>query len=112
MQYFGVKAPAFRDTMQAQLSEIEIDTSYGISPMTTLARATQIIQENHQNSLSIVDDDQKLMGVISLSNITNSYATIWNDNILGRSDTPLENIVEVLSGQVVYLPEHPRERTG
>ena len=98
--------------MQAQLSEIEIDTSYGISPMTTLARATQIIQENHQNSLSIVDDDQKLMGVISLSNITNSYATIWNDNILGRSDTPLENIVEVLSGQVVYLPEHPRERTG
>lgn len=110
--YFGVKAPAFRDTMQAQLSEIEIDTSYGISPMTTLARATQIIQENHQNSLSIVDDDQKLMGVISLSNITNSYATIWNDNILGRSDTPLENIVEVLSGQVVYLPEHPRERTG
>lgn len=112
LQYFGVKAPAFRDTMQAQLSEIEIDTSYGISPMTTLARATQIIQENHQNSLSIVDDDQKLMGVISLSNITNSYATIWNDNILGRSDTPLENIVEVLSGQVVYLPEHPRERTG
>ena len=112
LNYFGVKPPAFRDTMQAQLSEIDIDTSYGISPMTTLARATQIIQENHQNSLSIVDDDQKLIGVISLSNITNSYATVWNDNILGRSETPLENIVEVLSGQVVYLPENPRERTG
>lgn len=112
LDYFGVKSPIFRDTMQAQLSEINIDTSYGISPTTTLARATQIIQENHQNSLSIVDDDQKLLGVISLSNITNSYATVWNDNILGRSETPLENIVEVLSGQIVYLPEKPRERSG
>ncbi|MDD7593098.1 MAG: putative manganese-dependent inorganic diphosphatase [Peptoniphilaceae bacterium] len=112
LNYFDVEPPILKDSMQPVLGEIDYDVAYGIAPTTTLKRATQIIQENHQNSLAVVDANRHLLGVISLSNITNSYATVWNENILGRSETPLENIVEVLSGEMVYVPEDPRPRTG
>lgn len=101
LNYFDVEPPILKDSMQPVLGEIDYDVAYGIAPTTTLKRATQIIQENHQNSLAVVDANRHLLGVISLSNITNSYATVWNENILGRSETPLENIVEVLSGEMV-----------
>ena len=112
LDYFGVKPPMFMDTVQASLSEIDIDPAYGIAPSTTLKRASQLIQENHQNSLAVVDDGNHLIGLITMSNITNSYATVWNDNILGRAHASLNNIVEVLSGELLYVPETPRERSG
>lgn len=112
LDYFKVKPPMLKDSLQAILAEVEVDPAFGIAPETTLKKATQIIQENHQNSLAVVDPDQKLLGIISLSNITNSYATVWNDNILGRSHTPMENLIEVLSGQAVFVPEKPREWSG
>lgn len=112
LNYFGVEPPRLKDSIQAILGDIDFDKAYGIAPTTTLKRATQIIQENHQNSLSVVDPDGHLLGIISLSNITNSYARVWNENILGRSETPLENIAEVLSAEILYRPTHPRPHTG
>ncbi len=34
---------------------------------------------------------------------------VWDDRIIGRSETPIENIVDVLSAKVYNLPENPRK---
>ncbi len=112
MDYFNVDPPLYLNSIQPLLSDAEFDKSYGISGGTTLYRATEIIQSNHQNSLGVVNDEQKLIGVISLSEITKSYASVWNDNILGRSNTPLSNVIEVLSGKMIFEPKEPRAMVG
>lgn len=112
LDYFGVKEPILMDSMQSKLSELPIDSAYGVAPETTLKKATEIIQENHLNSLAVVDENDQLRGVISLSNITMSYATVWNDNILGRSETPIENIIDVLAASIRYMPKEPRRMSG
>ncbi|MDY3987618.1 putative manganese-dependent inorganic diphosphatase [Peptoniphilaceae bacterium SGI.137] len=112
LDYFGVKEPILMDSMQSKLSELPIDSAYGVAPETTLKKATEIIQENHLNSLAVVDENDQLRGVISLSNITMSYATVWNDNILGRSETPIENIIDVLAASIRHMPKEPRRMSG
>ncbi len=109
---FGVDAPIYMDSMQPKLQDLKIDHAYGISPETSLHKASQIIQENHLNNLAIVDEKQELVGVISLSNITKSYANVWDDTILGRSQTSLENILEVLSAKALYRPKKARRWVG
>src|SRR5699024_4565623 len=57
------------------------------------------------NSLSVVDNDGEIVGIASLSNITKSYMDVWDDKILGRANTPIDNIVDVLSAKVIYLAD-------
>ncbi|WP_320635198.1 hypothetical protein [Peptoniphilus sp.] len=39
------------------------------------------------NSLPLTDQDEKLVGIASLSNMTMSYMEVWKDSILGKSNT-------------------------
>ena len=77
-----------------------------------MASAMDLIQKNNISSLPVVDDDDNLIGIVSLSNIASTYMEIWDDSIIGRSNTSFENILEVLKGKVLYLPDKAREFTG
>lgn len=112
LDYFQVKAPVYMDSIKPLLKDIEVDRAHGVAGGTSLFKASQIIENNHLNSLAIVDEDDKLEGIVSLSNITKSYANIWDDTIIGRSETPLDNITEVLSAKVVVNPKNPRPFEG
>lgn len=112
LDYFGVEAPEFMESMKPQVKDLEMDNAYCVSENISLKKALNLLQDNHLNSLPVIDDHEDLIGIISLSNITQSYMDIWDDYILGRSNTKIENIVEVLSAKYVVIPEHPREMSG
>nr|WP_072514928.1 putative manganese-dependent inorganic diphosphatase [Ndongobacter massiliensis] len=112
LDYFGVDAPVYMESMKPKICDIEIDRDYGVSSDISLYKASELIQKNHLNSLAVVNEKDQLIGVISLSNITKSYANVWDDTILGRSQAPLENVLEVLSARVLLQPQNPRPFTG
>lgn len=112
LDHFGVEAPLYMQSIKLQLKDMQIDRTYGVSPEISLNKAATIIEDNHLNSLSVVDEEERLAGVISLSNITKSYANVWDDRIIGRSNTSLANILEVLNAKLIHLPENPRAYVG
>lgn len=112
LDYFGVEEPILKETMKPQVSDLNIDPPYKISKMTTMNKALNIIQNENISSLQVVDERDEILGIVTLSNLTEGYMDIWDDNILGRSDTPLENIVEVLRAEIEYEPEELRKFTG
>ncbi|MDY3006887.1 putative manganese-dependent inorganic diphosphatase [Anaerococcus porci] len=112
LDYFGMKAPIFKDSMKLQIKDINYDNSYNVDESLPIRHAWSIIQENKLNSLFVVDEREKLIGVASLSNLTHSYMEVWDDKIIGRTHTSLENIADVLSAKVIVNPENPREFTG
>ncbi|MDU2202722.1 MAG: DHH family phosphoesterase, partial [Anaerococcus hydrogenalis] len=93
LDYFGVKAPMHKDSMKLQIKDIDYDNSYNVDESLPIRNAWSIIQENKLNSLFVVDNDEKLIGVASLSNLTQSYMEVWDDRIIGRTHTPIEDIV-------------------
>lgn len=112
LDYFNMEAPVYLESIQPLVEDVDFDPSFGISPNTTLYRANDIMQEYLLNSLAVVDSDQEMVGIISMSNLSKTYADVWDDNILNRADTPLSNFVDVLSAEVLYMPDEPRKSTG
>lgn len=112
LNYFGLEPPIKKDSIKPQVKELDYDNSYNVDESVPIRHTWSIIQDNKLNSLFVVDDNDKLIGIASLSNLTKSYMDIWDDKIIGRSHTPLSNITDVLSAKVIFEPENPRDYTG
>ncbi|MDO4593735.1 MAG: putative manganese-dependent inorganic diphosphatase [Tissierellia bacterium] len=112
LDYFGVNPPLLKDSMKPQVGDLDYDSAYNVSCDISIQKAWEIIQQNHLNSLSVTDQEDRLIGIASLSNLTKSYMEIWDDKILGRAKTPIENIVDVLSANIEVEVEDPKAFTG
>lgn len=112
LDYFGVEAPAYMDTMAPKIVDLDFDRAYGVSKDVPIKKAMQILQDHHMNSIAVTDNDDKLIGIVSISDITSSYMETWDDKILGSSNTSLNNIVDVLAAEIIYSPKDPRKFDG
>lgn len=102
LDYFKVEKPEFMETIKAQIQDLNIDTVAPISPDISLKMAWSIMQKNNLKTLPVVGNNDQLIGLASLSNITSTYMDIWNNNILSKSKTTLDNILETLSAKCIY----------
>lgn len=112
LDYFKAEAPVFKESMILQVKDLNIDRSYAIDPTIPVRVAWDIFQEGLTSSLAVVDNEGKITGIASLSNITKSYMDVWDDKIIGRAHTPIENIIDVLAAKTLLLPENPRVFDG
>ncbi len=112
LDYFKAEAPVLKESMILQVKDLNIDRSYAIDPTIPVRVAWDIFQEGLTSSLAVVDNEGKITGIASLSNITKSYMDVWDDKIIGRAHTPIENIIDVLSAKTLLLPENPRAFDG
>ena len=101
LNYFQVDPPRFKDSIKPQVRDLRMDKGITIASSLSLYKAMKIISETGIGNLPVVDEEENLIGIVSLSDITRSYMDIWDDGILGRSKTSIENILEVLSGQLL-----------
>lgn len=112
LDYFGAEKPRLKTSIMPQIRDLDMDGAYCVSPDLSMAGAMEIMQKNNITSLPVIDGKENLIGIISLSNIAATYMEVWDDTIMGRSDTSLENIKDVLKGQWIHLPKAPRPITG
>ncbi|OOM75046.1 cobalt-dependent inorganic pyrophosphatase [Clostridium puniceum] len=105
LDYFGVKAPDLLETVKLKIEDLDIDTIASILPSLSLKMAWIIMRDNHIKSLPVVDKNERLVGILSISNLTSSYMEIDDNNILAKSKTPIENILDTLSASSIYINE-------
>ncbi|QAT39975.1 putative manganese-dependent inorganic diphosphatase [Clostridium sp. JN-9] len=102
LKYFDVPVPELIETVKSQIIDLNIDKVAPISPEISLKMAWSIMKENNVKSLPVTDDGDKLIGLASLSNITSCYMDIWDNNIITKSHTTLDNILDTLAGKLIY----------
>lgn len=112
LEYFDVEEPRLKESMKPQVRDMDWDKAVSVSKDISLHKALSLIQRENVQSLPIIDWEEKLIGMVSLSDINNTYMEVWDDRILKRSNTPIGNILEVLSGSYIHLPEDPKELSG
>ena len=105
LDYFGVKAPRLLETVKLKVEDLAIDTISSILPNVSLKMAWNIMRDNHIKSLPVVDDKDRLVGILSISNLASSYMDISDDNILAKSKTSIENILDTLLARSIYINE-------
>ncbi|MCY6354026.1 putative manganese-dependent inorganic diphosphatase [Clostridium sp. ZS2-4] len=102
LDYFEVEKPTLIDTLKAKVEDLDMDKVAPISPEISLKTAWNIMKKNNMKTIPVVNGDDMFSGVVSLSNLTSAYMDIWDNYILGKSETTFENILDTLSGKAVY----------
>ena len=105
LDYFKVEAPKLLETVKLKVEDLDIDTIASILPSLSLKMAWIIMRDNHIKSLPVVDKNERLVGILSISNLTSSYMDIGDNNILAKSKTSIENILDTLSASSIYINE-------
>lgn len=112
LDYFGVEAPQFLETVKLKVEDLEIDTMAPIASTISLKMAWNIMRDNHLKSLPVADANGRLKGILSISNLTSAYMDADDNNILAKSNTSIENIIDTLSATAVYINEECKTFKG
>lgn len=99
---FGYEEPALIEDARVRLSEIELKQADHILPETTIFEAKEIMNQNQARILGVLDQDQKLLGVVTRSDLA---LLGMGDTALGidlLKETPIELMAKTIEGKIVY----------
>jgi manganese-dependent inorganic pyrophosphatase len=70
------------------------------------------MKKNNLHSLPVADENDQLVGIATISDIIQSYIDVWDNTILGKSGTSIDNIIDTLSATPLIIPEEIKPFTG
>ena len=103
---FGVKSPGLITDVGAQVKDIEIRKTPGVSGKISLKRAWEMMKEQNVVTLPVTDKENSLEGLIITGDIATSYMDVYDNSILSRAKTQYQNIVDTLDGTMLCGNEH------
>jgi manganese-dependent inorganic pyrophosphatase len=112
LDHFKVKAPDLMESMKAQIADLNFGPKEVLLPSDTIKKAWDLIKDSDSKTLSVVDDEGKLIGIASQSTITSSYMDIWDNAAIQKSNTKVASIIETLSAKPVYLVDDGADLKG
>ncbi|MEG0423809.1 MAG: putative manganese-dependent inorganic diphosphatase [Erysipelotrichaceae bacterium] len=115
LKKFEMEEPIYIQNARLKLYDVPFDMPLTITKKKTLKEAWDKMcsgnnDEGRSNSLYVVDQEDKLLGVISLSDIAHILLNPKGNIKTLMEDTPVENICEVLEGDLIYKPERFRRK--
>jgi manganese-dependent inorganic pyrophosphatase len=102
LDYFGVELPKLVETVKKQVSDLNVDMVPSLSPEIPVKTTWNIMRNSNVKALPVVDENEKLIGVVTLSNITEKYMDALDNHILATSQTPLQNIADTIHAEIIH----------
>ncbi|MBX7370491.1 putative manganese-dependent inorganic diphosphatase [Clostridium chauvoei] len=112
LDYFGVEAPKFLPTVKLKVEDLQFDNIAPVSPDISLKTAWHIMKDKNIKTLPVADGNDHLLGVLAISNLTSCYMDIWDNRILAKSNTSLDNIIDTLSAKEIHIDESRKSFPG
>lgn len=98
LKHFNVEFPSLLESVKPQAKDLDIYNTPMVKGDEPLKKAWDIMREQVIPVLPVVDDEERLVGIISVTDVTNAYMESAYDNMLEKQETPFKNLVEVLDG--------------
>lgn len=101
LKHFGVEVPEILYTVKSQVSDLNMDKIIPVSPDISIKTAWNLMKKNNIKTLPVVDDYERLLGIVTLSDITNKFMDALDNNTIASTKTSLRNIVETLNAKLI-----------
>ena len=105
LKRFGVEHPVLLKTVKQKVEDLNYDKVTVFSKDLTLKTAWFLLKQQNLKSAPILDEHGQLLGLLSTSNIIKGYMDQWDSEVLKKAKTPVENVIDTLEANVIYLNE-------
>ena len=106
LKHFHVESPVLLKSVKQKVEDLDYDKVTVFSKELTLKTAWSLMKEQNLKSAPISDDHGKLLGLLSASNIIEGYMDKWDSEVLKKAHTPIENVIDTLAANVLYLSKN------
>ena len=103
LKRFGVEHPVLLKTVKQKVEDLNYDKVTVFSKDLTLKTACFLLKQQNLKSAPILDEHGQLLGLLSTSNIIEGYMDQWDSEVLKKAKTPVENVIDTLEANVIYL---------
>lgn len=112
LDYFKVPVPQEISNVRRQVSDLDLDVVDKLSPDVSIKIAWHIMEQSSVRTIPIVDDTQKLLGLVSLTNITDKYMDAFDYTSISTCGTKIDNILETINGEIAAGNRHDFKSKG
>lgn len=109
---FKLETPILLKTVKQKVEDLDYDKVTLFAKELTLKTAWSLMKQGNLKSAPILDENSQLIGLLSTSNIIAGYMDEWDSEILAKSGTSIENIVDTLDARVLHLNRHVKTFKG
>lgn len=102
---FGFEQPYLLKDARLSLNDISLDEPVSVSPDTSIQVALEMMKEASLSYMGVVDDDNHLLGIVTVSDISRIAMGDTSMGIDLLKETPIGNICDSVEGRMVYAAE-------
>lgn len=106
LERFGLEEPPLVTYAGAQIKDINIRKTAGVSNQISLKRAWELMKKLEVVTLPVTNQFGKLEGVIVTKDIATSYMDVLDNCVLSKARTQYKTIAETIDGEVYAGNEH------
>lgn len=101
LNYFNAEEPTYINDVRTQVKDVVLGEGQCVHCDMSLKNAWAILKQKHLSTLSVVDKENRLEGLITVGDITRSFMGVYDSRILSDAKTPYKNIIETLEGELI-----------
>ena len=101
LESFQMEVPKFMDDVRTQINDVRISAAHNGRPDMSIRETWQQLEREQVSTLTIVDENEHLLGLITKGDIAKTYMGVYNNMILSQNKTPYKKIVETLNGEML-----------
>lgn len=106
LKRFHMSAPGYLPNAGTQVKEIEIHAVPGVRGTISVKKAWELMSNNNVVTLPITSQENNLQGLITVSDIAQSYMDTYDSRVMSIARTQYRSIAETLDGTVIVGNEH------
>ncbi|WP_319371335.1 putative manganese-dependent inorganic diphosphatase [uncultured Ilyobacter sp.] len=101
LNHFSLEAPELIDTVRPQISDLTHLEKEVIYVNDSLKSALDLMIKENFSSLPVVNEERRLVGMIHVSDIANTYLELDHSDLFDNYTTLYENLKDILKGEIV-----------
>ncbi len=101
LEHFGVQPPKLYTDVSPQIQDVDVRPVPGVDGEMSLRKAWITMRDEQIDTLCVVDGDEKLLGLVTMKDMTVANMDLLDDRILAKAGTSYRNVIETLDATVV-----------
>ena len=101
LEHFKMDAPRFISDLYPRVKDIMLESHAVVKATDNLRHLGRIMQQNNLRSVPVTDDEGRMVGIVTVSDLAQRYFEELNMQNLGEADVSLRAIIEIIEGEVI-----------